>query len=223
MAKEKRPQFVTAVGRAIWPHVHAPDKKFKKEFGEYRTKIALSEEDAQEIIARIDSGVKEVFATAKAKFLKDSPGKSFEKTKQGKIMDNPYQEGDGDDAGTVIFNFKSPAGGIRKEDKTEWHRSIPVYDAKGKPLPKGTRIGSGSEIKVAYTLNPFSTPLGTGMSLRLEAVQVLKLVEFGDRDAKSFGFGEEEGFSVNETETEVPFSDETETEGADAPASGSDF
>ena len=53
-------------------------------------------------------------------------------------------------------------------------------------------------MKVAYVLSPFSTAIGVGVSLRLEAVQVLERREWGSRDASAFGFGDEEGFEAEE-------------------------
>lgn len=222
MSKQKKEQFKTPVGRAIWPHVHAPDKKFKPEYGEYRTKLALSEEAAQPIIDQIDAAIKAQLVKAQEEFAKDekNKGKSFKNSKLAKLADKPYQIGEGEEAGTVTFNFKSPAGGKRK-DGTDWFRQIPVFDASGAPVKAGTRVGQGSDIKVAYTLNPFSTPIGTGMSLRLEAVQVITMRQF-ERDAKSFGFEAEEGFSVNETEESTERTADETTE-SDTPAAGSDF
>lgn len=210
-------------GRAIWPHTHAPDKKFKKEYGEFRIKVAADEAGAQEHVARIEDAIKAEFAEAKKRFSEDAKnkGKTFEKQKGGKLADRAYSEGEGDDAGTVIFNIKSPAGG-KRQDGTEWTRQIAVFDAKRAPLPAGTRVGGGSDVKVAYSLNPFATAIGVGVSLRLEAVQVLELKTF-ERDAKSFGFDEEEGFAVNETEESTTTVDADETDEAAQPATGADF
>lgn len=213
-------------GRAIWPHLHAPDKKFKKEFGEFRIKVAVPEADAQAHIERIESLAREKFAEAKKEFEAKNKGKTFEKQKAGKFADKPYQEGDGEDAGMVIFNVKAPAGGKKKDSDEIYTRQIAVFDAKRQPLPKGTRVGGGSEVKVAYSLNPFATAIGVGVSIRLEAVQVLDLKTF-ERDAKSYGFEEEEGFFVNEGEDgeatdEVEETPAEESE-ADAPQHGADF
>lgn len=222
----KQKPSVTPRGRAIWPHTHAPDKKFKKEYGEYRVRIAIPEADAQPLVDKIEAGIKAQYAEAKNEFTADPKNKSkkFENSKPAKIADKPYTVGEAEDEGLVIFNFKSPAGG-KRSDGTEWSRTIPVYDAQRNPLPAGTRIGGGSTIKVSYTLNPFSTAIGTGMSLRLEGVQVLEMKEFS-RTAESFGFEDEDGYSVNENagNTEADGYAEEET---DAPAGdtkgGADF
>src|SRR5438876_6910834 len=109
-----------------------------------------------------------------------------------KAADKPYKWVTNDavePTGEVIFTFKMRAGGIDKETKQSWQRRPALFDAKGKPLV-GKEIGAGSEIKVTFTMGRFYTPLvGAGVSLRLEAVQVIKLVQCNaDRDAASFGF-----------------------------------
>jgi hypothetical protein len=197
MASKQKP-LVTPRGRFVWPHFHAPDTKFDDD-GVYRTKFVLPEADAQPLIDAIEAALAEQYAKAKKEFAEDekNKGKSFEKSKQGKYADKPYVVGEADDEGTVQFSFKMKASGKSKKDGTTWHRVLAVFDAKGNPIPKGTRVGGGSEGKIAYTLNPFTTAIGTGISLRLESVQILVRKEF-ERDAKAFGFGEEEGFSVNE-------------------------
>ena len=99
------------------------------------------------------------------------------------------------------------------------NRVVPIYDSQGKPLPKNVDIGHGSIVKVAFSIQPYyKTKTIRGLTLYLNAVQVLELVERGDGDAASFGFGAEEGGYVapavpNEDEDEVPFINTTE--GAD--------
>lgn len=222
--KKKAEVFISPTGRAIWPNVNAPDKKFKKEYGEYRTRIRLDENEAQPLVDKIEAALTEEIARAKQEWAENpkggKAGKSFASSpSKGKVADKPYQVGEGDEAGTVTFNFKTPAGG-KRPDGTEWTRQLAVFDAKKAPLPKTARVGSGSTIKVAYSLNPFTTAIGSGVSLRLEAVQVLELKEF-ERDAASFGFESEEGFEgVTPVEAASATDDDTETVTASA---GADF
>ena len=61
-------------------------------------------------------------------------------------------------------------------------------------------------MKVAYQLFPYCTPmLGAGVSARLKAVQVLKLVEGQSQNI----FKEEDGFETKETTTEKANSNAT--------------
>jgi len=50
-------------------------------------------------------------------------------------------------------------------------------------------VWSGSEMKVSAELIPYYTAMaGAGVSMRLRAVQVTKLVEGGSSNAKGYGF-----------------------------------
>ena len=61
-----------------------------------------------------------------------------------------------------------------------------------------------------------SASIGVGVTLRLEAVQVISLASGGGRDASGFGFGAVEGGFVSSGEDEVaPTSDVEDEEGAD--------
>ena len=63
-------------------------------------------------------------------------------------------------------------------------------------------VWSGSEMKVSAELVPYYTAMvGAGVSMRLRAVQITKLVEGGNGNAKGYGFGEEEGYEQSLSET----------------------
>lgn len=186
---------IAPAGVALYPKFNEPDTKFKAE-GQYSVKLRLSAEDAQELIDEIDSLADEAFETAL------SEAKNEREKKKIKRADPAYsaeEDEDGKETGNFLFNFKMTASGVSKKTGKEWTRTCPVFDAKRKPIDlKNILIGSGSVVKVAYVLSPFSTAIGVGVSLRLEAVQVLELREWGNRDASAFGFGDEEGFEAEE-------------------------
>jgi hypothetical protein len=103
-------------------------------------------------------------------------------------------DSEGNETGNLVFNFKLKASGKTREG-VEFTQAPKLYDAKGNPLPAGTKIGGGSTIKVAFEINKFYTAtVGAGVSLRLKAVQVLDLKTWEGGNAASFGFGVEEGF-----------------------------
>ena len=55
---------------------------------------------------------------------------------------------------------------------------------------------------MSFTANPYYMPSTRtcGLSLRLLAVQVISLNEFGDTSASSYGFEEEDGYNGEEPE-----------------------
>jgi hypothetical protein len=112
----------------------------------------------------------------------------------------------------IEFKFKCKAGGTTKAGKP-WARTVAIFDAKGKPAKNIKEIWGGTEGKVSFTASPyFVAATGTvGLSLRLEAVQILKLVAGSSRDAAGYGFGEEEG-DFDATEETQGFVDETDSD-----------
>jgi hypothetical protein len=203
--KAKLPTFTSPRGVARYPHLNAPDTKFNKA-GVYRVDLLLKGADAETLIEKFNTAYGEAVAKAAA----ENKGKKIKKA------DVPYSavtDDEGNETGETKFSFKMTASGVRK-DGTPWQRRPTIFDAKGQPV-KDAKIGGGSEIKVAYSLMPFYTAaVGAGISLRLEAVQVLKLVEWGGRDAKGYGFSsEEEGYDASEAAEagEASSADETGT------------
>lgn len=92
--------------------------------------------------------------------------------------------------GLVEFRFK-------KNETTKKGNTLTapaVYDAKKGPWPEGTLIGNGSTIKVAFSPWGWEDMTGRkGISLSLEAVQVLDLVPYESMDPRD-AFDEEDGY-----------------------------
>jgi hypothetical protein len=84
-------------------------------------------------------------------------------------------------------------------------------DSKNKPLPKDFELTTGSTVNVQVSCVPYSMR-DHGVSLRLRAVQVLKLAEREDYSP----FGSEEGFSVEEAPTMISGFEVDETPAAPA-------
>ena len=180
--------IITPVGVAKNPRLTKPDTKFL-EAGVYGVSLVISADAAKPVIAMIDAEMNAASELAK----KDNPRVRV------KAADKPYRwvANDADEpTGKVLFTFKMRASGIDRETKQPWERRPPLFNAKGKPLTN-KEIGAGSEIKVAFTMGQFYHPLvGAGVSLRVQAVQLIKLVKLsGDGDAACFGFVSEEGCS----------------------------
>ena len=147
---------VTEVGKAIYPHLNKPDTRFQKE-GVYKVTLELSPVNAKNLLKHIDDGIK--LAT------KDS--------KSNKTAQLPYKT---DENGNMQFNFKCKASGVSKTGQN-WEQKPKVFDSKGTPISKDILVWGGTTMKVAYEIIPYSNNmLGSGVSLRLKAVQVHELV-----------------------------------------------
>ena len=73
------------------------------------------------------------------------------------------------------------ASGVNGKTKERFTQRPALFDSKKRPITNGTVIWGGSQMKVAYQLAPYYVPaIGAGVSARLKAVQILKLVEGKD-------------------------------------------
>lgn len=196
--------YVTCKGRAFYPHLRTPETFEGNDLG-FTIKLIPSVEDAQKFEEFLRREL------AKAATLPEFAGK--------KLNDASSLLGMGETPdGDTYFKFKTKSTYTTKAGDI-LNRVIPIYDSQGKPLPKNTDVGHGSIVKVAYTIHPYyKTKTIKGLTLYLNAVQVLELVEKGERDAGSYGFGAEEGGYVAPDEVvdeeKLPFDDD-DLEGAD--------
>lgn len=222
MAKQTFEKFTTPKGSASYPYLDKPDTKFSTDgYGEFKVSLTCPlDEKAQAIVATIRKAHEAEVKRAQAEFKANPKNKG----KTMKVNDLPALIDE--DAGTVTFKFKQKAGGISKTTNKEWKAKVAKFDARGQELPDDTKIGGGSVLKVSAEIFPYAAAIGTGVSLRVKAVQVLTLREFGGGDAGSFGFAAEEGFDAKAGATENGFSDEetpvTPDDSTDD-SSGSDF
>lgn len=197
--------YVTCKGKAIYPHLRTPDMYEGNDLG-FTIRLMPSVEDAQKFEEFLRRELD------KAATLPEFAGK--------RLNDPNALIGMGEtNEGYTVFKFKTKST-YRTKSGDIMNRVVPIYDSQGKPLPKHVDIGHGSVVKVAFTIHPYyKTKTIKGLTLYLNAVQVLELVERGERDANSFGFGSEEGGYVapavpNEgDEDKIPFL--SNMEGAD--------
>lgn len=183
-------KLTTPVGVAKWAWVSKADTKFNSE-GEFKVTLVLDKDAAEPLIETIEKELKEFYSGLKAQ------GK-----KRIKEASKPYGEevdDEGDPTGNVEFKFKSKAKFVPR---------IPIFDSVGKPMT-GVELWSGSRIKVNTTLAPYSAGIGEGMAMRLNAVQVIDLVQGSNGSAEGYGFGEEDGYVHEDQE---PSMEEEESE-----------
>ena len=201
-------------GTALWTSLNKPDVRYKAE-GVYEVKLAFDAEDeaVQKMVARLealrDEKVDEIVAELEA----DGKAGLAKKIKKVAVFEIEEDAETGEETGRLIKKFKMTASGISKKTGKPWKRSPKIFNAKGRELPKAPSIGSGSVLKISFDPFPYYSPKDkeVGLSARLEAVQVIELVSFGERDASGYGFGEEEGYDgVPEDETDSGFGDETD-------------
>jgi len=211
--KKTYESFVSPKGIAIWPKLTVPDTKFKED-GEYTVRLAYTPSDKgvqaflDDLQARFDQFVEET---------KDALGPA--KAKKLKLNDPFTEEADdeGNETGRVLVKFKANAQYKNKQGQVV-KRTLRIFDAKGNPLASPPNIGNDSVLKISYSVGTYSTPQGSGITLYINAVQIVELVEYGagGGDAKAYGFGEEDGYTSEAAKE--GFGDES-----DADASGEEF
>lgn len=197
--QQKRIKFITPTGVAIWPKLVEPDTKFDAE-GTFSVRLRLGADDAAELMQLMDEMADEAYADAKAK-LSEKPSDPKKIAAQKKQLEKLTRndaytmdvDDNGDETGDVVFNFKM-SHVIKLKDGTTKRVWPKLFDAAGNPIKGKPQIFSGSELRVACQLSGYFVP-GTsaaGVSARLNAVQVIKLVSGGD--ASSFGFAKTDGY-----------------------------
>jgi hypothetical protein len=190
--KNNYTKVVSGVGVSQYAWLTQPDTRFD-EIGHYKTNLILSGQDADTLKAAINEELTKSVALAKEK----AKGKNI------KTAPAPFEDeldDDGQPTGSTVFKFKTKAQITTKDGKIIPNR-VAIFDSKGTPMTD-CNVWSGSEMKVSAELVPYYTAMvGAGVSMRLRAVQITKLVEGGNGNAKGYGFGEEEGYEQSLSET----------------------
>jgi hypothetical protein len=206
-AKKFSTFIVTPKGVAVWPSLGKPNTKFVPE-GVFEMKLRMDRNDpeVQALCAKLedlrarsmDEARAELEEKAKNPTTKASAMAAMRKLTLADSPVQPVFDEDGNETNEVTFKAKAKAQ-ITKADGTIMTKDfIPCFDAKKNAIdPRKVNIGSGSECKVKVRISFYVMPATgmAGLSVRLEAVQVIKLVGFG---AGSSGddFGVEEGDEI---------------------------
>lgn len=224
MAKQSYPKVTTPRGVAIWPRLNTPDTKFKAE-GRYEAKIAIDGDDAglaklrTQVEQMIDDHYEAVIADITEKLTKEGKKGLIKKATDAVTKVSPFKveedEQTGDETGRILIKAGMTASGVYKTGAKagqQWRRQPNIFNGAGVLIKNPPAIGGGSILKLFVELFPYfaANDKTVGVSFRLEAVQVIKLVSFGARDAASCGFGaEDDGDEFGDAAAE--FGDETGT------------
>ncbi len=176
-------------GTALWAKVFEPDTKFNP-LGDYSINLQMPVAKAAAMSEQLDQIVQAKFKEA----IKADPRLKNTLTTQ-EVCQPVFDRETGDDTGNVEFKFKLKAK-VQKRDGTYYEQQPAVLDSKKVPMTNDILIGNGSRVKVAFEPVPYvmASTKKAGVSLRLKAVQVIDLVEYGNSAASVFD--EEDGFVV---------------------------
>ena len=197
----------TPAGIAVYPHLHEADTKYD-DAGVYTSKLRFDLDKAQDLLTFLQSEMDMSLEEAQEKWNtavseeKDARKKRKLKAKPPEAADTPWDIDE--EEGTVEVNFKMKASGTSRRDGRHWTRRPKLYDAQLAVVPFGVKVGGGSVLKVGFNVSRFWTSMvGAGIALQLEAVQILELKEFHSVTAEEAGFEVADGgFSAADLTTE---------------------
>jgi hypothetical protein len=192
---------------AVWPKLQTPDTKFKAE-GEYSVRARL--DPAGPGVEAFRTKLDGLVADSLAKAQEENP--KFAKVMKAVSPIKPELDDNGDETGFLILGLKKTAQVTSKKDGKVYNFRVNLYDAGLRPLAEGVQIGNGSLMVASF--EPYlyfsAKDKEAGVSCRLEAVQVLDLVQYQGRDGASFGFQ-----AVASENTDIPDEGDPENMGAD--------
>lgn len=187
MAKYFNLKGKTPKGELQYPKLQTPDTKYDTE-GVYSTNVVLGEEEHAKLLEAVQPAIAEM-----RNELEALPKRKRDAINEREPFTPEYDDND-DETGRYIWKFRT------KAEIKGVPRKVALFDAKGSRLQNVNPWG-GTEAIVAYTASPYIIPGSkmAGVSLRLEAVQVLRLVSGGSGgSASGFGFGAVEGYDAIE-------------------------
>lgn len=195
--KPKRNRYTSPKGEALFASVVNVDygtEQYPNPKGGYKLTLALESAAADKLRGMLAEEIDMARNIAEDKFQELKPAT---RKKLGSMTFNELgvEEYDKDDqpTGRILFRFKTSAF-YEKRDGTKMQRKVPLFDSMMQPVLLKEEPGNGSLVRVAFTCAPyFVEGQGAGgLSLYLDAVQIIKLNLFGGRSASDYGFGEED-------------------------------
>jgi len=224
--KQRLPEVTSPKGVFKFPAIHAPyygSDEYPDPDGTYGVRLILEEDapETQAFLKKIIPHYQAAIAAAEEQFnqLPVSTRKKLGKVTQNCLYDTVYDPETEEPTGQIELRVKMKAGGTFKKGPKEgqkWSRKPMVYDAKMNRLKDVPEAWGGTVGRVSMQLRPYFVA-GTGVAglqLALQAVQIIDLIEGGERSAESLGFEAEEGYTAP-TEAPIP--------GPDSEEDGGDF
>jgi len=162
--------------------------------GKYSITVSLNENDTQAFIEAIDKEWNEFLE-------KNGSGKEYNLSHYSmptKVID-----------GKTYFVFRKNVSAVSKETNQPVKLYVPLFDSENKNCTKKiASIGRDSQVRISYSFFPFYMNANNyGVSLRLQAIQIVKLVPIASNGNK-YGFGVvADGYVAQpvEDEVEIPY------------------
>jgi len=189
--KAKLPRITSPKGIAKYPWLSRPDTQFNTD-GVYKVNLLIPADEASELCATLDAAADEAVKIARAAAKSPAIAKMVKRAEPY----TPALDDQGEDTGNIEFKFKMNAKVTFKDGTVKPMKPF-FFDAKGKPLAVCPNVYGGSGLKVNFSPAPYFAAASktAGVSLRINAIQIIDLVTSGGGNASGFGFAEEaDGF-----------------------------
>lgn len=191
MSKEFK-QMITEEGTAVYPKVNKTvDVYDGKEVG-YTIQLKFADKKKTEnLIKQIDQ-----------EFERGKKADEFNGKTWMKEPNVPYRVDE--KTGDTLFKFST-----KHLDKEGNRKTIPIVDSNENIID--VNLGHGSIVRVAFSPSVYHlSSKNNGIKLYLNAIQVIKLEEFGGSGGRSFGFGKvSNGYVANETYAMPEYDDDS--------------
>lgn len=184
-------RITTPAGIVRYAWLQNPDTRFNPE-GVYKVDLLIPSRSCIDLRHQLDDLVVGAFSSAKA------AAKNPRHAKQITVSRPYFSDCDkvGEDAEQMEIRFRMIAK--IKTSVGDYIRRPFVFDAYCNAVEKCPEVGRGSRLKINFTPLPYFNPATreAGVSLRLNAVQILELVARNGESATEFGFTSGEGSFV---------------------------
>ncbi len=206
--RPKRIRYTSPKGTFVFPKLNTPDTKFNAK-GVYSVKLKLKkgEPETDRIVKLIEDAAQASLAASMKEYAgkKDAKGRAIVVAGPDSPVAPDMDKATGEETDSILILVKSNASFTGKDGK-EVSLKPKLYDAKGNETE--VEVWGGTEGKVSFEIVPYymKSTNRAGVSLRLSAVQILKLRSKGsDGNAAMYGFKAEDGYeAMPEMGDEVP-------------------
>lgn len=193
MAKEKLTQFITEKGEVLWAKLKVQEEWQGKPTGKYTVTAKFPLEYTNKLLADFTEEYQRL-AKVSDRFKGFKPARNTQPNFGEKELEN----------GDIVFKLSTLAEFKNPKTDEMVKRVVPIFDAKGKKIDPN--IGNGTIAKFAITMAPKAqSATNYGLSLWIDALQILELIEYGatQEEANAFGFAQEDGYVANTQESSI--------------------
>lgn len=214
-ALEKR--IIIGPAKGEWFHLDEPDTKFKPE-GDYKVTIYPTQEAMRSHFEDMKA-ILEAALPIYQEIENEDAKKKGKKPKTLKASDTQPWLSDEMEDGTIQLKLKTSATFVDPKTGVTENKNLPVIDSTGKYLTKAqikaAKIGNGSTTRVVVTAKPYHmVTQGVGISLRLEKVQIIDVVQYGGSGTDNeMGAVEGGGWAAPEVPTEAQDQEMAQSDG----------